>query len=82
MLKSFLMSALQRILRLLAVGSRIMVGSILLLVSAALLLVVVLICWLSMILTQNKMLSLLLFWSLIMSGILLALVSVFSLTAP
>jgi hypothetical protein len=58
-----------------------MAVSILLLVLVALLLVVVPIYLLSMILIQNRMLSHLLFWTVIMSGILLALVSVFSLVA-
>jgi hypothetical protein len=82
MLKSFLESTWRRILKLLGVGSRIMAGSILLLVSGALLLAVVPICWLLMILTQNRMLCLLLCWTVIMSGILLALVSVFNLAVP
>ena len=49
---------------------------------SVLLLAVVPICWLLMILTQNRMLFLLLFWSLIMSGTLLVLVSVFNLAVP
>ena len=81
MLKSFLECIWRLIQKLLDVGSRIMAVSILLLVLVALLLVVVPIYLLSMILTQNKMLSRLLFWTVIMSGILLALASVFSLVA-
>ena len=76
------MSPLRQILRLLAAGNRIMVVSSLLLVLVALLLVVVPIYLLSMILIQNRMLSLLLFWSLIMSGILLVLVKGFNLVVP
>jgi hypothetical protein len=59
-----------------------MVASILLLVSAVLLLVVAPIYLLSMILTQNRMLCLLLCWTVIMSGILLVLASVFNLVVP
>ena len=81
MLKSFLVCASRLIRKLLDVGSQIMAASILLLASAVLLLVVAPIYLLSMILIQNKMLSHLLFWSLIMSGILLVLVSVFNLMA-
>jgi hypothetical protein len=56
-----------------------MAASILLLVSVVLLLVVAPIYLLSTILIQNKMLFHLLFWSLIMSGILLVLVKGFNL---
>jgi hypothetical protein len=79
--KFSLMSILRLILKLLDVGSQIMVGSILLLVLVVQLPVVVLICLLLMILTVSKMRYLLISLILITSGILLALGSVCSLTA-
>ena len=81
MLKYFLASVWRLILKLLVVGSRIMAVSILLLVSVVQLPVVVLIFLSLMILTPSKTRSHLQFWSLITSGTLLALVSVFSLAA-
>jgi len=81
MLKYFLMSTWRLILKLLVVGSRIMAVSILLLVLAALSPAVALIYLLLMTLTPSRTRSRLLFWSLIMSGTLLVLASVFSLAA-
>ena len=81
MLKYFLAFVWRLIQRLLDAGSQIMAASILLLVLVVLLLAVAPICLLLMILIQNRMLFRLLFWMAIMSGILLVLVSVFSLEA-
>jgi len=79
--KFFLMLDWRRILKLLAAGSLIMVASILLLVLVVQLPVVVLIFLLLMILILSRMRYPLMYLTLIMSGILLVLVSVFSLAA-
>ena len=79
--KYFLASIWRLIQKLQDVGSLIMVVSILLLASVVLSLAVALTYLSLMILTPSKTRSRLQFWSLIMSGTLLALVSVFSLAA-
>jgi hypothetical protein len=81
MLKSFLACIWRPIQRLLDDGSPTMAVSILLLVLVVLLPVVVLTFWLLTTHILSKMLFLLQSWIAIMSGILLALASVFNLTA-
>ena len=82
MLKYFRMLHSRLIQRQPDVGNLITEASILLLVLVALLLGGALIFWLLMILTQSKTLSLLLFWSLIMSGILVVLVKDYNQEGP
>ena len=82
MLKYFRMLHLRLIQRQPDVGNLITEASILLLVLVGLLLGGALIFSLLMILTQSKTLSLLLFWSLIMSGILVVLVKDFNQEGP
>ena len=81
MQESFPESRLPPTLKPLEGGSQIMAVSILLPVLAVLLLVGVLISSLLMTLTPSRTRFRLLYWTVITSGILLALVSVFSLVA-